>query len=91
MSPEELDALMPLTAKFDLPEAQRKEIVKTIWGLMESVVDQAWGIDVGKYSRGKLEDNSLQSHDDTILSDEPAVKIEFKSSSNQNQGDKHAK
>ncbi len=62
MSPEELQALLPYTESFNLPEAQRVEVIKTVWGIMESFVDEAWGTHPVQLTCAQLETKDLQSH-----------------------------
>ncbi|XOV77450.1 MAG: hypothetical protein ACFHVJ_10865 [Aestuariibacter sp.] len=62
MSPDELEKLLPYTDKMNLSKAQRIEIVKTVWGLMESFVDEALGLHPVQLTCEQLEPDHLQSH-----------------------------
>jgi len=43
MTPD-FDKYRHYTDGFDLTEAQKQELVQTVWSIMKSFVDQAWGL-----------------------------------------------
>jgi len=47
---------------FDLTEAQKKEFVQTVWSIMESFVDQAWGIHPVQQCTNRAERGLQDSH-----------------------------
>jgi hypothetical protein len=40
----DLEKYLPMADRFDMSLAQKEEMIRTIWGLMESCVDQAFGV-----------------------------------------------
>ena len=77
MSPEELQQLLPYTESFNLPEAQRIEIIKTVWGMMESFVHEAWGVHPVQLSCAQLESRDSQSHNPDSQSKHSPIKSTF--------------
>ncbi|WCN09995.1 hypothetical protein [Marinomonas mediterranea] len=60
MTPEEIKQLLPYTDHLDLSKEEKIEVIKLVWFMMESAVDQAWGINPVKSSRDGFKQNSLQ-------------------------------
>lgn len=44
---------------FDITEEQKKELVRTVWKMMEPIVDQAFGIDIPKDTSGESNPESI--------------------------------
>lgn len=40
----DLDKYLPFLDEIDLPLSQKEEMLRTVWGMMESQVDQAFGV-----------------------------------------------
>lgn len=40
----DIEKYMPYLAKFDISRVHKEEMIRTVWGLMESHVDQAFGL-----------------------------------------------
>jgi len=66
---------------FDLTQAQQDEVMATVWRMMASSVDQAFGTHPVQQCRGKNKTNSLQSQSHGVDSKHPTVKEKFKQSS----------
>lgn len=75
--PPDLDKLRPYVDRFDLTEAQKVELIHTMWGMMESFVDRAFGLDSAQLC-GPFEpsDDSL-AHADGIESKAYGLRCDF--------------
>ena len=44
MTPD-MDKYLPMVEDYDLPDAEKRELILAIWSIMEAFVDRAFGID----------------------------------------------
>ncbi|SEN51886.1 hypothetical protein [Nitrosomonas marina] len=61
--------------KLDMSKAQKEELMRTVWGIMESSVDQAFEEEFEQQSRQPVSHNSLQKGCNKIDSNKPTVLI----------------
>ena len=59
--------------QLDLSRTQKEEYMRTVWGLMESFVDQKFGLHPVQHCRESVENNSLQSPVNGIDSKKPII------------------
>ncbi len=63
---------------FDLSRAQKEELIRTVWGSMESGADKIFGLHPVQQCRQSVSYNSLQSPVKRIDSKEPSMGRHFK-------------
>ena len=61
--------------KFDMNKAQKEELMRTVWGIMESSVDRAFDEKSKQQCRQSVSHNSLQKGCNRIDSNEPTLLI----------------
>lgn len=59
--PLDLEKYLTYLDEFDLTRAQKIEVIRSVWGLMESCVDQAFGVHPVQQACGSARENNLQS------------------------------
>lgn len=70
----ELEKYLPLMEGLDASMQQKEEMLRTVWGMMESQVDQAFGMHPvqncmeSKKTLPKLSDHNLESIETTTVS-----------------------
>ena len=52
---------MPYLDEFDLSRVQKEQLICTVWGFMESAVDQAFGVHPVQHACGFSKEKNLQS------------------------------
>jgi hypothetical protein len=74
---------------FDLSETQKRELVQIVWSIMESFVDQAWGLHPVQQCGGILKDKDLQGSPGILESKNSKTSNEFRYAvTSQGTGDK---
>lgn len=61
----------------DLTQRQKEQFIKTVWGMMESSVDQAFGLHPVQQIRGYVANDNLQSPVKEIDSNQSTISSQF--------------
>ena len=75
--PPDLDKLRPYVDRFDLTEAQKVELIHTMWGMMESFVDRAFGLDSAQLCGPFAPSDDSLGPDDGIESKACVLRCDF--------------
>ena len=62
----------------DLTQRQKEQFIKTVWGMMESSVDQAFGLHPVQQIRGYVANDNLQSPVKEVDSTQSLIRNQFK-------------
>ena len=65
--------------RFDLPEAKKRELIHTVWGIMESFVDRAFGLHPVQLSRKALPPSDTKALPGGVDSKGKPLSTKFKS------------
>ena len=57
-----IETYMPYMDGLDMPHEQKVETIRTVWGIMEASVDQAFGNHPIQQARGYIETSDLHEH-----------------------------
>lgn len=61
----------------DLTQRQKEQFIKTVWGMMESSVDQAFGLHPAQQIRGYVANDNLQSPVKEVDSKQSTITSQF--------------
>ncbi len=74
----DIQLYMPLVARLDLTEAEKEHMIRTVWGIMESYVDQAFGVHPVQLCREQKAKNDLRKPLRQIESKKPKQSLKNK-------------
>lgn len=71
MGMHHLDKYMHLISTFDLPEAQKRELLEAVWQIAQSFVDRAHNVDPTQISLENQKTDSSAAKSDSLYSTLP--------------------
>ncbi len=77
--PLDIDKYRHYLAEFDLSPEEQSELIRNVWAVLESFVDQAYGRHPHQHCRRDVEFNDLQALPDSLESKTSNLLIETRS------------
>lgn len=75
--PLEIEKYMPFMEGLELPHAQKEDFLRVVWGLMESCVDQAFGMHPVQQAKSEAQTSRLHAPSRAVDSNHISIANSF--------------